>query len=221
MKYREYLKNLFKGLTLQVEDLLLFEDFQIKYLPERLTEEEFSVLIQTYPFVKNFFVLKYPPIESYIQTVSEKNKEREGNDRADYICRELLWEIAELIVYNKHPEIYEKEVNLNWHIKEIIPASEPEGKIVIDSGAGTGLVSFLVAPFAKSVFAVEPVTAFRRYIQKKAKEKKIRNVYPVDGLLESIPFPDNFADILLTSNTIGWNLEAELNEIERIVNRPA
>jgi len=32
-----------------------------------------------------------------------------------------------------------------------------------------------------------------------------------------LPFPDNSADILMTSNAIGWKLKDELIEIERVV----
>ena len=39
----------------------------------------------------------------------------------------------------------------------------------------------------------------------------------MDGFLDSIPFPDESVDILMTSQAIGWNLEVELKEIERVV----
>ena len=53
-------------------------------------------------------------------------------------------------------------------------------------------------------------------LEKSVKENS-RNVFPIDGFLESIPFPDNSFDILFTSNAIGWNIEEELKEIERVV----
>jgi ubiquinone/menaquinone biosynthesis C-methylase UbiE len=43
------------------------------------------------------------------------------------------------------------------------------------------------------------------------------NIYVMDGFLDSLPLPDNSADFLMTSNAIGWNLEDELTEIERVV----
>jgi SAM-dependent methyltransferase len=39
----------------------------------------------------------------------------------------------------------------------------------------------------------------------------------MDGTLDSIPCPDQFLDVLLTSNAIGWNLSEELPEIERVL----
>jgi ubiquinone/menaquinone biosynthesis C-methylase UbiE len=64
---------------------------------------------------------------------------------------------------------------------------------------------------------VEPIGSFRRFIRKKAEKEKYRNVFPMDGFLDSIPLPDNSLDILFTSNAIGWSLEKELPEIERVV----
>ena len=39
----------------------------------------------------------------------------------------------------------------------------------------------------------------------------------MDGFLESIQLPENSLDMLFTSNAIGWNIENELQEIERVV----
>ena len=39
----------------------------------------------------------------------------------------------------------------------------------------------------------------------------------MDGTLDSIPFPDHSLDVLITSNAIGWNLNEELKEIERVI----
>lgn len=43
------------------------------------------------------------------------------------------------------------------------------------------------------------------------------NIYPIDGFLDAIPLPDDFADVLITSNAISWQLEDELLEVERVV----
>ncbi len=43
------------------------------------------------------------------------------------------------------------------------------------------------------------------------------NLFVMDGTLDSIPLPDHSLDVLITSNAIGWNLNEELKEIERVV----
>ena len=42
-------------------------------------------------------------------------------------------------------------------------------------------------------------------------------MFVIDGFLHEIPLPQGYADVLITSNAIGWNLKDELNEIERVV----
>ena len=63
MKYSEMLKELFSDISLSVEDLLLLESFQIKYLPERVPQKEFAALIRKYPFVKSIMIVKNPAVE--------------------------------------------------------------------------------------------------------------------------------------------------------------
>ncbi len=52
---------------------------------------------------------------------------------------------------------------------------------------------------------------------KKASDTGVTNLFAIDGLLHAIPLPAEFADVLITSNAIGWQLENELREIERVV----
>ena len=84
-------------------------------------------------------------------------------------------------------------------------------------GAGSGILAFLISAYAKTVYAIEPIGSFRTYIREKADKEKYDNIYAIDGFLDTIPLPDNSLDILFTSNAIGWNLEKELHEIERVI----
>jgi ubiquinone/menaquinone biosynthesis C-methylase UbiE len=90
------------------------------------------------------------------------------------------------------------------------------GATVIDVGAGTWRLSLLVAAQAKTVFAVEPVANLRAYLKQKAQAKGFRNVYPVDGLITSLPFPEQFADVTMGGHVFGEDLEAEYQELLRV-----
>ena len=217
MRYSKTLKKLFAGITLNVDDILLLETFQIKNLPDRVPKKEFSALLRANPVIHRYLILKYPPIGVFISTILKENKPISNKSTIDEYCQELLWEIAELIVYNKHPEIYDVKVEFTWDLSKIISTKSIEGKVVIDAGAGTGRLAFHAAQFAYTVFAVEPVASFRRFMKDKAHKEKVKNLYVTDGFLDSIPLPDNSADVLMTSNAIGWNLEDELREIERVL----
>ncbi len=112
---------------------------------------------------------------------------------------------------------YDDKVKFTWKINETIPIELLRGKIVADVGAGSGMLAFLLSTYVKTVYAIEPIGSFRNYIREKAKNKKSKNIYAIDGFLDRIPLPDNSIDILFTSNALGWDLENELVEIERVV----
>jgi precorrin-6B methylase 2 len=217
MAYSQMLRELFPEITLQAEDLLLLETFQINYLPDRVAKKEFAALLRRYPVVHRFLVNKHPPIDGFLSKLLEENVPLQNTDQIEDYCQEALWEIADLIIYNKHPDLYDSLGRIQWEIEEITNIAPLDGKVVADVGAGTGRMAFLVAPFAHTVFAVEPITSFRSFMKEKANKQGLKNLYVMDGTLDSIPLPADSLDVLITSNAIGWNLGEELKEIERVV----
>jgi ubiquinone/menaquinone biosynthesis C-methylase UbiE len=147
----------------------------------------------------------------------EENTPVENPDQLEKYCQEALWEIADLIIYNKHPDVFDSLSRIQWEIEEITAIAPLNDKVVADVGAGTGRIAFLVAPYAQTVFAVEPIASLRAYMKEKALNKGTKNLYVMDGTLDFIPLPADSLDILITSNAIGWKLNEELKEIERVV----
>ena len=128
----------------------------------------------------------------------------------------VVWTIADLIVYNKCPELYDGLEFHGWDFAEVTSITPLGGKVVVDVGAGTGRVALEAALTAYTVFAVEPVARLRRFIREKAASQGRRNVHVVDGFGHVIPLPDDLADVVITSHALGWRLEEELAEFERI-----
>jgi len=217
MKYSKMLRELFSGTELFASDLLLLESFQIAYLPDRVPQKEFATLVRKYPYIKDFLILKDSSIAVFLSKLLNDQEEITNEQLIAEYCDEAVWEIADLVLYNKFPELYDEKVKFNWAIDEIVTKDTLTGKVVADVGAGSGMLAFMLANYAKTVYAIEPIASFRTFIRQKADKLNCRNLYAIDGLLESIPFPDNSFDILFTSNAIGWNIEKELNEIERVV----
>ncbi len=217
MAYSQKLRGLFPEISLQWEDLLLLESFQIKYLPERVAVKEFATLIREYPVVYRFLISKFPPIASFLARLLEENKEIQDPQVIEEHCQEALWEIADLIIYNKSPERFDAQAPIKWELGEISTITSLEGKVVADVGAGSGRIAFLVAPKVQTVYAVEPLASFRSYMKEKAAKNSVENLFIMDGTLDSIPLTDHSLDVLITSNAIGWNLNEELKEIERVI----
>lgn len=215
MQYADMLRKLFQGIELNVEDLLFLESFQIGYLPDRAPRRELAELLRATPVIRRYLVSMCPSIVSFVDEILRE--ENSNNKTIEQNCDDLLWEIADLIIYSKYPEAYDRNVEFPWEINEIVPPQYLQGKVVIDAGAGPGRISFLLAQYARTVFAVEPTSGFRRLIRQKTLERNITNIYTVDGVLDSLPFPDHSVDYLMTSQAIGWNLQAELCEVERVL----
>ncbi len=53
-------------------------------------------------------------------------------------------------------------------------------------------------------------------VKEKAKKAKINNLYIIDGFLHSIPFPDGYFDVMITSHALGWHLEEELANLNAL-----
>ena len=208
-------KNIFKGVTFRVEDLYLLESFQISYLPGYLPEREFAAVLWAYPPIKTFLEKKCPEIVTFIkQVMSEYEPAKNEQQLAEY-SNTVVWTIADLLVYNKCPQEYDKQEFNKWDFTEVTSITPLDGKVVIDTGAGTGRVTLEAALTAKQVFSIEPVARLRQYIREKAKQKGLTNVFVLEGFQHSIPLPDEFTDVLITSHALGWKLEEELREFER------
>jgi len=217
MTYYERLKKMFHGVDFSVDDLYVLESFQIATLKERVPEKEFAAILYANPEIKTFLIKKYPPIGEFIKKVQDEyGPALNPIELAEYNDK-LIWEIAEMIVYQKFPHIYDSRAVFGWDYKDITSVTNLKDKVVIDAGAGTGRVAFQAVQDARTIFAVEPCSSLRSFIRKKALKNNITNLFAIDGFLNEIPLPKDFADVLITSNAIGWRLEDELIEIERVV----
>ena len=206
-------------ISLDIEDLFLLESFQISYFPGWVPERELAAVLHSQPVLKNFLVKKCPSISSYIERVLAEHGAATSKEDLAICSDRLVWTINDLIIYNKCPEVYDSMGFHRWDFSEITGITPLDGKVVVDGGAGTGRVALEAAQTAKWVFAVEPVTRLRQFIREKAARLKLKNVYAIDGFLQAFPLPDRFADVVITSHALGWRLDDELTEFERVVKK--
>jgi SAM-dependent methyltransferase len=166
--------------------------------------------------VRRFFAVRHPPIESHlVQLLAE----HDPVPREELLACEatLLWEIADWIVYQRAPHRYDAESEFVPGLAAITDVVQLDGKVVIDAGAGTGHVAVAASRVARHVFAVEPVATMRSFMRAKAEQRGAENIFVLDGTLGRIPLPSASADVLLTRQAIGWALDDELHEIERVL----
>jgi SAM-dependent methyltransferase len=202
---------------LSFNTILLLEQVQLNWLPGWLPEKELRIALKANPVVEWYFRHKCPSTNEWLDRVMAIDPDADNTpDEIRQAEAEIIASMTDLIVYVVDPSVYDAQPFLKWDENELLSLANFAGKSVIDIGAGTGKLTFLVADQASVVFAMEPVTNLRNFIKKKALARNIRNVYPVDGLITEIPFPPNFADITMAGHVFGEYLEIEYQELCRV-----
>lgn len=213
----ERLKAMFPGASLEPDDMYLLESFQISYLPGWIPEAHLAVMLREHPGIEDFLRKKHPPVAVFLDRIMRENPPSTPVSDIRTAEQTALWTIADLLVYSKCPEVYDSLEFHEWDFSLVTDIASLEGKTVIDAGAGTGRVAFEAALHARTVFAVEPVTRLRDFMREKALTLGRKNVHVCDGFLHRLPFPDDFAQVLITSHALAWDLPNELPEMERVV----
>ena len=204
---------------LSFNSLLLLERIQIRWFPGWLPEKELSIALKANPVVEWFLRNKCPEIRDWLDKVLSIKTGKYGKEDIRKAERTILISINDLLTYVIDPALYDAQPFLQWDPSELTTIIDFTDKIVLDVGAGTGKLTFIAAEKAKTVFAIEPVGNLRFYIKEKAKKLGLNNIFPVDGLITDIPFPDKFADICIEGHTFGDNIEVEHKEMERVTKK--
>jgi hypothetical protein len=148
-----------------------------------------------------------------VERVRPQSPARVSEAEAKLLVESMPWNLG----MAKSPAVWDALPWSYWAPSIIYDRVNLRGKTVLDIGAGTGQVTLRCAPYATSVIALEPVTALRRYIERKMTAAGFTNVCTLAGILETSPLEDASIDIAILSNgSFGWNPEVELRELERV-----
>jgi len=195
--------------------ILLLERVQLSWFPGWLPEDKLAIALKANPAVEWYLRHKCPELKDWLDRVMAAGQTTSDPAAVRQAEIDILASITDFLVYVTDPAIYDTQPFLNWDSNELLCLADFSGKTVIDVGAGTGRLAFSVVDMAAAVFAVEPVANLRSYMKQKSTRLGIRNVYPVDGLITDIPFPNRFADIVMGGHVFGDDPEAEHAEMLR------
>jgi len=203
---------------LSFNTLLLLERVQLSWFPGWVPEQQLAIALQANPVGDWYLRHKCPEIIPWLDhaqsTFKPPSTPSPGEIRHAEI--DILNTINDLVVYVVDPSIYDAQPFLAWDANELLQLTDFAQKLVIDVGSGTGRLALIVAEKASAVFAIEPVGNLRLYIKHKAHSLKLANVFPVDGLITDLPFPDGFVDITMGGHVFGGNPPQELAEMKRV-----
>jgi 2-polyprenyl-3-methyl-5-hydroxy-6-metoxy-1,4-benzoquinol methylase len=202
--------------SLSFNSLLLLERVQLGWFPGWLPEAELAIALRANPVVEWFLRHKCPQLNGWLDGVLVSEPDSVSSERVRKAEITIMKSINDLLVYVVDPVIYDQQAFLNWDSNVLTSLVDFRELTVIDVGAGTGRLALLVAPMAQAVFAVEPVDNLRFYLKNKARKMGFTNVYPVDGLITELPFPDRFADVTMEAHVFGDAPEQEYQEMVRV-----
>ncbi len=203
---------------LSFNSLLLLERAELSWIPRfmHVPERELAIALRANSAVEWTFRHKCPEINPWLNRIL--GCQPTASDPAEIRNAEIMVmrSLVDWLVYAVDPACYDAQPFLKWDSKELTSLVDFNGKTVLDIGAGTGRLALTVAPMAKTVFAVEPVGNLRVYLRAKAKTQGLTNIFPVDGLITEIPFPDGFADVTIGGHVFGDDPESEWQELKRV-----
>ncbi len=204
---------------LSFNTMLLLEKMQLDYLPKmEIPRKELAVALKANPAVEWYLRHKTAGLNSWLDALlQEYAAPAPSRKKVRQAEAAVLDGINDWLVYVVNPELYDRQDFLNWDSQELREVADFQERRVIDLGAGTGRLTLVAAEQAAEVFAVEPIARLREYLQKKAGNQGYNNIYVVDGLIEAIPFPADFADIVMGGHVFGEDCQQEYREMARVV----
>ena len=204
---------------------LLLERFQIRLMMEscgwRNNDEEWKrcmgIALNANPAVKWYLIHRCPECSALVEELVAKAPDV---TKADQIRKAEVYTLLSVEDFTIHttPEHMAKKCDYirGWSKEHLFKLADFTGKTVLDVGAGSGRLTFTAAEKAAWVYASEPVGTLRDFMRDKIKEKGIKNVRVLDGIITELPFPDDTFDIVMSGHVVGDDWDNEIAEITRV-----
>ena len=202
-----------------IETMFLFEEHQLRYLAEGELCKDIAVVFKAHPAIEWFVRHKAPSTNEWVDELMAKYADLPvpAAEELREIEKAVIGSMEDWVIFATTPDDYHNQPFNRWDETELTGLTNFTGKTVIDICSGTGKQAFAVAPLCKTIFCVEPVHNLRKYLKEKAHANDLSGkIFAVDGLLEDIPFPDEFADVTICGDALFGRMDRQLAEMTRV-----
>ncbi len=200
--------------------MLRMERFQIRLMlenPDPETGNAMAVALKANPKVMRLFERKCPEKAGKLKELLAQAPENPSPEQIRAAENRVLGAFEDFVIYTT-PEVMAEKCDFiyGWNRERLFELCELDGKTVLDVGSGTGRLAFAAAERAAFVVASEPVDALREFMRDEIARREIRNMRVCDGLCDSLPFPDNTFDVVMSGHVVGDRFREEVDELARI-----
>ncbi|HOG01252.1 MAG: putative methyltransferase YcgJ [Firmicutes bacterium ADurb.Bin248] len=203
--------------------LLLMERFQLRYMFESRRENanwrrNMGLALAGNPAVAWYVARRCPECAAIVEEIAASAPSGAGAAEIRAAEVAVLASVEDFTLYTK-PEIMDASCDFiyGWNRERLFELADFADKTVLDVGSGSGRLAFAAAERAKEVYASEPVGTLREYLRDKIKREGIRNVRVSDGMADSLPYPGDTFDIVMSGHVVGDDYEGEIAELARVV----
>lgn len=199
-----------------VNTIMLLDELHFFCLSQSKPQKDFALILKAYPHIAWYIRHKMPELEAWVKELERMVADVPLPSDMETLVGDVLESMEDWIIYVTTPDDYHRLSFVDWDETELTSLTDYTGKTVVDIGSGTGKQAFAVAPFAQTVYCVEPVWNLRRYLKNRAVKENFDNIFIVDGVIQSLPFAADFADVTISGHVVGDDILQETAEMERI-----